>query len=39
MKILVAIVHYWNPNGGGAHQSLRPSPEPRIEALTNQILS
>ena len=26
MKILVAIVHYWNPNGGGDHESLRPDP-------------
>ena len=39
MKIIVAIVHYWNPDGGGTHQSLRPNPQPRIQALSSQILS
>ena len=39
MKILVAIVHHWNPNGGGKHQSLRPNPSPRTSAFQAQILS
>ncbi|MCB4421457.1 calcium-binding protein [Synechococcus sp. HB1133] len=39
MDILFAIVHHWNPNGSGTHQSLRPDPNPRIIALQNQILS
>ena len=39
MKILVAIVHYWNPKGGGEHESLRPDPSPRINALQSQLLS
>lgn len=38
MKILVAIVHHWNPNGGGRHASLRPDPGPRIQALQQQLL-
>ena len=38
MRILLVIVHYWNPDGGGAHQSLRPNPQPRIDALQNQLL-
>ena len=38
MKILVAILHHWNPEGSGRHQSLRPDPEPRLAALREQIL-
>ena len=38
MRILLAIVHYWNPSGGGQHQSLRADPQPRIEALQQQLL-
>jgi hypothetical protein len=37
MRILIAIVHYWNPEGGGLHQSLRPDPEPRLQALRAQL--
>ena len=39
MRILLAIVHHWNPDGGGAHASLRPNPRPRIEALQQQLLA
>ena len=39
MRILVAIVHHWNPTGSGRHQSLRPDPQPRIQALQEQILA
>jgi len=38
MRILLAIVHYWDPQGGGAHQSLRANPLPRIQALQQQLL-
>lgn len=38
MKIILAIVHYWDPDGGGFHQSLRPDPSPRIEAFKQQLL-
>lgn len=38
MKILIAIVHYWNPEGNGRHASLRPDPIPRIKALQAQLL-
>ena len=38
MKILLAIVHYWDPDGDGRHQSLRPNPQPRIQALQQQLL-
>ena len=38
MRILLAIVHYWDPDGGGAHGSLRSDPRPRIEALQQQLL-
>jgi hypothetical protein len=38
MRILVAIVHFWDPQGGGQHQSLRPNPAPRIAALQDQLL-
>jgi hypothetical protein len=37
MRILIASVHYWDPQGGGLHQSLRPQPEPRLKALTAQL--
>ena len=39
MRILLAIVHYWNPEGGGVHGSLRPNPRPRIEAFQQQLLA
>ena len=39
VRILLAIVHYWNPEGGGAHGSLRPDPRPRIEAFQQQLLA
>lgn len=39
MRILVAIVHHWNPAGGGRHQSLRPNAAPRVAALQQQILA
>lgn len=38
MKMLLAIVHYWDPEGGGQHQSLRPNPTPRLRALQQQLL-
>ena len=38
MRILLAVVHHWNPKGDGRHQSLRPNPQPRLEAL-RQLLS
>ena len=38
MKILLAIVHYWDPEGGGRHSSLRSNPAPRVEALKQLIL-
>jgi hypothetical protein len=38
MRILLAIVHYWDPQGGGKHQSLRADPRPRVEALQQQLL-
>ena len=39
MRILLAIVHHWNPEGGGRHGSLRPDPGPRIEAMEQQMLA
>jgi hypothetical protein len=39
MRILLAIVHHWNPEGGGAHGSLSPDPTPRIEAFEQQLLA
>lgn len=39
MKVLLAIVHYWDPQGNRRHQSLRADPGPRVEALKQQILS
>ena len=39
MKILVAIVHHWNPQAGGRHASLRADPEPRRRALQDQLLA
>jgi hypothetical protein len=39
MRILLAIVHYWDPEGDGYHQSLRPNPAPRIAALQDQLLA
>ena len=39
MRILLAIVHYWDPEGGGAHGSLRSDPTPRIQAFQQQLLA
>ena len=39
MRILLASVHYWNPQGDGLHQSLRPDPQPRLQALQAQLLA
>ena len=39
MRILVAVVHYWDPAGSGRHGSLRPDPRPRIEAFQQQLLA
>ena len=39
MRILVAVVHYWDPEGSGRHASLRPNPRPRIEAFQQQLLA
>jgi len=39
MRILLAIVHYWDPEGDGQHQSLRPNPAPRVAALQEQLLA
>ena len=39
MRILLTIVHHWNPEGGGQHASLQPDPKPRLEALQKQLLS
>ena len=39
MRILLAIVHHWNPQGGGRHASLRPDPTPRLHALQDQLLA
>ena len=38
MKLQVAIVHYFNPEGGGNHGSLSPNAEPRCAALRSTIL-
>lgn len=34
MRLLIAIAHYYNPEGGGAHGSLAKDAAARIEALT-----
>lgn len=34
----MTIVHYWNPDGGGRHASLRPNPQPRVQALQEQLM-
>lgn len=39
MRILLTIVHHWNPEGGGRHASLRPDPQPRLQGLQDQLLS
>ena len=39
MRILVAVVHYWDPAGTGRHGSLRSDPRPRIEAFQQQLLA
>ena len=39
MRILLAIVHHWNPEGSGRHASLRPDPKPRLRALQDQLLA
>ena len=38
LRIFLAIVHHWNPQGDGAHQSLRPELEPKLWALQDQLL-
>ena len=38
MRILLVIVHHWNPEGSGKHQSLRPDPQPRIQAFQQLLL-
>ncbi len=39
MRILLAIVHHWNPDGGGGHASLRADPKPRLDAFEQQLLA
>ncbi len=39
MRILITIIHHWNPDGDGLHQSTRPNPRPRMSALQTQLLS
>ena len=39
MRILVTIVHYWDPKGSGRHASLRAEREPRQYALQDQLLA
>ena len=39
MRILLTIVHHWNPQGGGRHASLRPDPKPRLHGLQDQLLT
>ena len=39
MRIIVTIVHYWNPKGSGRHASLRPNLQNRLFALQDQLLS
>ena len=39
MRILVAVVHYWDPDGNGRHASLRPNPRPRVDAFQQQLLA
>lgn len=38
MRILITIIHHWNPDGGGRHASLRPDPKPRLHGLQDQLL-
>ena len=38
MRILITIVHHWNPDGNGNHASLRKDPRPRLQALHDQLL-
>lgn len=38
MRIFVAIIHHWNPDGSGEHASLRPDYQPRLYALQDQLL-
>lgn len=37
MRLLMTIVHYYDPEGGGKHASLRPDPRPRLAALAQTI--
>lgn len=39
MRILLAIVHHWNPSANGRHGSLRSDPTPRKLALQDQLLA
>jgi len=38
MRLLFAIAHYFNPEGGGHHGSLAPNPQPRIDGLREVVL-
>lgn len=38
MRILITVVHHWNPQGDGRHASLRPDPKPRLHGLQDQLL-
>lgn len=39
MRVLVVIVHHWNPKGSGRHQSLQADASPRVAALRKSILA
>ena len=39
MRILFAIAHYYNPQGGGRYGSLGPNSQGRINALSSSIIS
>lgn len=38
-RALIAVPHYFDPQGGGRHASLRPDPDARIRALTANLSS
>ena len=38
MRILLTILHHWNPKGDGRHASLRPDAQPRLQGLQDQLL-
>lgn len=37
MRLIFAIPHYYDPQGGGRHASLSPDPRPRLAALRNCV--